>query len=47
MVLTDIYSKFHSKAKEFTYFSALHGTFSKIYQNNVTKQPSTYTGRLK
>ena len=28
--LTDIYRTFHPKAKEYTFFSALHGTFSKI-----------------
>jgi hypothetical protein len=29
MDLTDIYSTFHPKAKEYTFFSAPHGTFSK------------------
>jgi exonuclease III len=29
MVLTDSYRTFHSKTKEYTFFSALHGTFSK------------------
>ena len=28
--LTDIYRTFHPKAKEYTFFSAPHGTFSKI-----------------
>ena len=28
--LTDIYRIFHPKAKEYTFFSAPHGTFSKI-----------------
>ena len=28
--LTDIYRTFHPKTKEFTFFSAPHGTFSKI-----------------
>jgi hypothetical protein len=28
MDLTDIYRTFHPKAKEYTFFSALHGTFS-------------------
>ena len=28
--LTDIYRTFHPKAKEYTIFSAPHGTFSKI-----------------
>jgi exonuclease III len=31
MNLTDIHRTFHPKTKEYTFFSALHGTFSKIY----------------
>jgi len=30
MDLTDIYRIFHPKTKEYTFFSAPHGTFSKI-----------------
>jgi exonuclease III len=30
MDLTDIYRMFHPKAKEYTFFSVPHGTFSKI-----------------
>jgi hypothetical protein len=30
MDLTDIYTAFHPKSKEYTFFSAPHGTFSKI-----------------
>jgi exonuclease III len=30
MDLTDIYRTFHPKSKEYTFFSALHGTVSKI-----------------
>jgi exonuclease III len=30
MDLTDIYRTFHPKTKEYTFFSALHSTFSKI-----------------
>ena len=30
MDLTDIYRTFYSKTKEYTFFSASHGTFSKI-----------------
>jgi exonuclease III len=30
MYLTDIYRTFHPKAKEYTFFLAPHGTFSKI-----------------
>jgi exonuclease III len=44
MDLTDIYRTFHPKAKEYTFFSAPHATFSKtdhIYL--VTKQASTDT----
>ena len=28
--LTDIYRTFHPKRKEYTFFSAAHGTYSKI-----------------
>jgi hypothetical protein len=30
MDITDIYRTFHPKTKEYTFFSAPHGTFSKI-----------------
>jgi hypothetical protein len=30
MILTNIYRTFHPKAKEYTFFSAPHSTFSKI-----------------
>ena len=30
MDLTDIYRTFHPNRKEYTFFSAVHGTFSKI-----------------
>jgi hypothetical protein len=30
MILTDIYRTFHPKAKEYAFFLAPHGTFSKI-----------------
>jgi exonuclease III len=30
MDLTDIYRTFHPKSKEYTFFSAPHGTFSKV-----------------
>jgi exonuclease III len=30
MDLTDIYRTFHSKSKEYSFFSATHGTLSKI-----------------
>ena len=32
MDLTDIYRTFQSNRKEYTFFSAAHGKFSKIYQ---------------
>jgi hypothetical protein len=38
MNLTDIYRKFHPKAKEYKYFSSLHDTFSKIVHIMVIKQ---------
>jgi hypothetical protein len=31
MDLIDIYRTFHPKSKEYTFFSAPHGTFAKIY----------------
>ena len=31
MDLIDIYRNFHPKSKEYTFFSTLHGTSSKIY----------------
>jgi exonuclease III len=39
MDLTDVYRTFHPKAKEYTFFSAPHGTFSKT--DLFTKQAST------
>ena len=30
MDLTDIYTTFHSKAAEYTFFSSAHGTFSRL-----------------
>ena len=39
MNLTDIYRTFHQNTKEYTFFLALHGTFSKInyIQDNKEK----------
>jgi exonuclease III len=37
IVLTDIFRIIHSNAKEYTFFSAPHGTFSKIDQIIVPK----------
>jgi exonuclease III len=39
MDLTDIYRPFHPIAKEYTFFSVPHGTFSKIDQIMVTNRP--------
>jgi hypothetical protein len=36
MDLTDIYRTFYHKTKGYTFFSAHHGTFSKIDQNHKT-----------
>jgi exonuclease III len=45
MGLADIYRTFYSKTKEYTFFSAPHGTFSKI--DYFSKQVSTDTRRVK
>jgi exonuclease III len=45
--LTDIYRTFHPEAKEYTFFSAPPGTFSKTDHIIGTKQSSTDTRRLK
>ena len=45
MDLTDIYRIFNPKTKGYTFFSAPHGTFSKLTINK--KQASTYTKILK
>ena len=37
MDLTDIHRTFHSKTKEYTFFSVPHGTFSKIDYKIVHK----------
>ena len=42
MDLTDIYRIFHTNTKEYTFFSAPHGSFFKIDQI-VTKQAATDT----
>jgi exonuclease III len=39
MDLTDIYRTFHFKTKEYSFFSALHGSFSKI--DHVTGYKTT------
>jgi hypothetical protein len=35
--LTDIYRTFHPTSKDYTFFSTLHGTFSKIDLNRYKK----------
>ena len=40
MDLTDIYRPFHSKTKVYTFFSAPHGTFSKI--DHITGHKTTF-----
>jgi hypothetical protein len=47
MVVTDIYRTFHSKTREYTFFSAPHGTLSKIDHKSVTKLASTDKRRLR
>ena len=47
MDLRDTYRTFYSKTKEYTFFSAPLGTFSKMTTLSVTKQKSTDTRRLK
>jgi exonuclease III len=47
MDLTDIYRIFYPKAKEYTFFSAPHGTSSKIDHIIGHQQASTNTRRLK
>jgi exonuclease III len=39
MGLTDIYRTYHPKTKEYTFFSALHGTFSKT--GNILEHKQT------
>jgi hypothetical protein len=41
MNLTDICGTFHPKAREYTFFSAPHATFSKTDHIIVTNQAST------
>jgi exonuclease III len=47
MDLTDIYRTLHPNTKEYTFFSALHGTFSQINAYANTNQISTDTRKLK
>jgi len=47
MDLTVIYRTFNPKTKEYTLFSAPHGTFSKIDHIISYKTTSTYTRILK
>ena len=45
--LINFYRTFHSNTKEYTFFSAPHGTVSKIYRISDTKQVSADTRKLK
>ena len=45
MDLTDIYRTFHHKEAKYTFFSRVHGTFSKI--DHMIKQASTNSRKLK
>jgi exonuclease III len=47
MDLTDIYGTFYTKTKEYTFFSALHGTSSKTDDIIGLKTASTDKRRLK
>jgi hypothetical protein len=47
MDLSDIYRTFYSKTKGYSFFSALHCTFSKIDYTLATKQASKDTTILK
>ena len=43
--LIDIYRTYHPKTKEYTFFSAPHGTFSKLTIESITRQASRDTRR--
>jgi exonuclease III len=47
MVLTDIYRVFHPAAAQYTFFSAAHGTFSKIDLSLDTKKILANMRKLK
>jgi exonuclease III len=47
MKLTDIYRVFHPPTAQYTFFSEVHGTFSKIGHILGTKQVSTNIIKLK
>ena len=47
MDLTDIYRAFHPKEAKYTFFSSVHGTFSKIDHMIGHKQASTSSRKLK
>ena len=39
MDLTDIYRAFHAKEAKYTFFSSVHGTFSKIAHDRTQSKP--------
>ena len=45
--ITNIYRALHSKEAKYTFFSSVHGTFSKIDHMIGTKQASTSSKKLK
>ena len=47
MALTDIYRAFLPKEAKYTFFSSVHGIFSKIDHMKGTKQASTNVRKLK
>jgi hypothetical protein len=44
MDLTDIYRVFHPAAAQYTFFSAVHGTFSKV--DNILAQKASLNIRM-
>ena len=47
MDLTDIYRAFHPKEATYTFFSSVHGTFSKIDHMIGHKEALTYSRNFK
>ena len=45
--LIDIYRTFHPKPADYTFFSSVHGTFSRIDHTWVTNQASVNLRKLK
>ena len=47
MDLTDNYTTFHPKSREYTFFSSVHGTFSRTDLSWVTNQATVNLRKLK